>query len=275
MASEPVAAPPNPASDAEPRTTRIKLVIAYDGAAYAGWQWQKNALSAQERLEQAIERLTGHFVRLHGSSRTDSGVHALGMVAHGDFVDLKIPIHRMALALNALLPEDLRVQSATEVPPSFHARFHALGKEYRYIVWNARANNPLLRGLAWHVPGLLDIDPIRRAAPRFVGTKDFRSFANVHSYAIEDTVRTVTDVRVRRAGPQITFVIRGEGFLYRMCRTIVGTLIDVGLGKFSAEDIDTMLAKENRSEAGQCAPAHGLTLWQVFYPIEFEPLAEN
>ena len=260
----------DPESTATP-PQRIKLVVAYDGGAYAGWQWQKNALSAQERLEQAIEKLTGSFVRLHGSSRTDSGVHALGMVAHGDFVDLKVPIERLALALNSLLPDDLRVQSAAPVPSYFHARFQALGKEYRYVVWNARAHNPLLRGLAWHVPGQLNLDAIRTAAPTFVGTKDFRSFANMHSYEIEDTVRTVTEVLARRAGPQLTFVIRGEGFLYRMCRTIVGTLIDVGLGKYSPVDIESMLSKERRSEAGQCAPAHGLTLWKVFYPPECDP----
>jgi tRNA pseudouridine38-40 synthase len=246
---------------------RHKLTIAFDGTGYAGWQRQKTGLAVQAVVEVALADLLGSRVVLHGSSRTDAGVHALGMVAHLDMPvgAPRIPCEKLPLALNARLPEDVRVVRAERVPEGFHARFGASGKEYRYQVWNARVMNPLLARTAWHVPVALDPEAMRRAAAAFVGRHDFRSMAANHGYRIEDTVRTVRLCQVRRVGELITFRIRGDGFLYKMCRGMVGTLVQVGQGKIGAEDVGRILEQKDRRVAGVTAPACGLVLWKVFY----------
>lgn len=246
---------------------KFKLVIAYDGSAYQGWQLQKIGTGIQEIVESALAKLFPSHPRLHSSSRTDTGVHALGMVAHFmvPAAESRIPVRKLPLALNAWLPEDIRVLGATRAPDSFHARFDATGKQYRYFVWNAPGMNPLLRSTAWHVPRSLQLRLIRQAAPLFLGQHDFQSFAANPGYARESTVRTLTACEVKRSGALLTFIIEGDGFLYRMCRGIVGTLVQVGLGKFPPEEIPAMLASCDRSAAGMTAPAHGLVLWKVFY----------
>ena len=176
-----------------------------------------------------------------------------------------MPVRHLALAINALLPDDIRVRSASRARPDFHARFDATGKQYRYHVWNHPAMNPLLRTQAWHVPRPLDFDAMRSAAERFVGRHDFRSFTANRGVPLEDAVRTVTRCEIKRNGAKLTFIIEGGGFLYKMCRAIVGTLIQVGEGKHHVEEIDAMLTEESRSAAGMNAPAHGLVLWKVYY----------
>jgi len=246
---------------------KFKLTIAYDGTAYAGWQVQKIGNGVQEKIEEALAKLFPSQPRTHSSSRTDAGVHAIGMVAHFEVLraECKMTSGKLVLALNAWLPEDMRVMSATCVPESFHARFQATGKQYRYFVWNHSAMNPLIRHTAWHVPRPLDLEVMRKAAPFFVGKHDFQSFAANSGYAKESTVRTLTRCEIQRRGPQLTFIIEGDGFLYKMCRGIVGTLVQAGLGKFPARAVKTMLAKKDRRHAGMSAPAHGLVLWKVFY----------
>ena len=246
---------------------KFKLVIAYDGTAYQGWQVQKIGTGVQEKVEAVLKRYFPSAPRLHSSSRTDTGVHALGMVAHFEIPksEDKIPRARLAIALNAFLPDDIRVLSATRAPAIFHARFHASGKQYRYLVWNHHAMNPLLLGHAWHVARPLDFAAMRQAAKLFVGKRDFKSFATNHTYEMESTVRTLTRCDVKRSGSQYTFVIEGDGFLYKMCRGIVGTLVQCGFGKFSPADVKAMFAKTNRCAAGMSAPAQGLVLWKVFY----------
>jgi tRNA pseudouridine38-40 synthase len=160
----------------------------------------------------------------------------------------------------------VRIMAATRAPHNFHARFDARGKQYRYYVWNHSALNPLLRQSAWHVPRPLDFNAMRAAAALFVGKHDFQSFAANPGYAKESTVRTVTRCEVRRSGPLFTFIIEGDGFLYKMCRGITGTLVQVGLGKFPASEIKPMLAQRDRRVAGMTAPAQGLVLWKVIYP---------
>ena len=248
--------------------TRIKLTIAYDGTHYDGWQWQPDGKGVQQFVEEALAKLIppGPY-RLHSSSRTDAGVHALGMVAH---VDLPLAKGRMTprklrISINAYLPEDIRVLESTRAKPDFHARFHATGKQYRYTVWNHAAMNPLLRGRAWQVPVKLDYPAMKRAAKLFVGKHDFRSLATNRGQELKDAVRTMTRCDVNRSGPQINFVIEGDGFLYKMCRSIVGTLVQVGKGRFSETDIRKILAAENRGAAGMTAPAEGLVLWKVYY----------
>ena len=246
---------------------RLKLTIAYDGANYAGWQMQKVGLGVQQVIEEAITKIFQTSARLHGSSRTDTGVHARAMIAHFDLPTerIRMPLAKVALALNAQLPEDVRIMEAREVRETFHARFDATGKQYRYFAYNSPSMDPLLRRQAWHVPQKLDFDDIRKAAGCFKGKQDFAAFANNRHYKMETTIRTVHRCELKKAGPVLTFIIEGDGFLYKMCRGIVGTLIQVGMGKFPASDVSQMLAGKDRRMSGMTAPAHGLVLWKVFY----------
>ena len=246
---------------------KLKLVIAYDGSGYDGWQTQKTGVGVQSLVETALAKLFPSQPKVYGSSRTDSGVHALGMAAHFEVprAEWRMTTARLLLAVNAHLPEDIRVQSARRMPAEFHARFSAAGKEYRYFVWNHAAMNPLLRTQAWHFKRKLDLAAMRAAAQDFVGKHDFRSFRVNPFYDTDSTVRTLTRCEVRRRGSLLTFVIEGDGFLYRMCRGIVGTLVQVGEGKIPRDAVRGILAKRSRTVAGMTAPAHGLVLWRVLY----------
>lgn len=246
---------------------RYKLTIAYDGAAYHGWQSRPEGTAVQNQVEAALARLFASAPRVESASRTDSGVHAWGMTAHFDVPtdEMKMPPGKLAVAINALLPEDIRVRSAVAVPDDFHARFDALGKQYRYRIWNGPVMNPLRRTQAWHVARKLDLAAMREAAALLVGRHDFRSFTANRGVVLEDAVRTLTRCEICKQGRLLTFVIEGEGFLYKMCRCIVGTLVQVGEGKFNAGDVAEMLELQDRCSAGVNAPAHGLVLWKVFY----------
>ncbi len=248
-------------------TLKFKLTIAYDGTNYAGWQVQKTGVGVQQLVEAALAKLFPGVGRIHSSSRTDTGVHALGLVAHVEIsrAEFKMPAAKLALAINAHLPRDIRVMSAVKARADFHARFDAIGKQYRYFVWNHPALNPLLRHQAWHVPQSLERAAMRSAARWFPGRHDFKSFAGTRHYEMETTVRTLTRCDFKRSGSLLTFFIEGDGFLYKMCRGIVGTLVQVGQGKIAAADIRKILASKDRRVAGMTAPAHGLVLWKVFY----------
>jgi len=173
---------------------KFKLVIAYDGTAYQGWQVQKIGTGVQEKIEAALGKMFPSVKRIHSSSRTDTGVHALGMVAHVEIprAEFKMPAARLALALNAFLPDDIRVLSAVRVPEKFHARFGATGKQYRYFIWNHPAMNPLMQNRAWHFPVKLDLAKMRAAAKWFLGRHDFKSFAGTRSYEMKSNVRAAT-----------------------------------------------------------------------------------
>lgn len=246
---------------------KFKLTIAYDGTNYAGWQVQTSGLGVQQLVEEAIARLFRGATRLHSSSRTDAGVHALGMVAQFEVPagSVKMPVRKIALAINAHLPEDIRVMACARVKSNFDARFDAKGKQYRYFVWNAPAMNPLLRHEAWHIGPPLDLPVMRAAAKLFLGKHDFKSLAANRGYEMKSTVRTLTRCDIRRNGPLLTFVIEGDGFLYKMCRGIVGTLAQAGQGKIAVDDIKSILQQKDRRAAGMTAPAHGLVLWKVYY----------
>ncbi len=244
---------------------KFKLTVAYDGTAYEGWQVQKIGTGVQQKLEEALARLFPSKPVVHSSSRTDTGVHALGMVAHFEVPDCAMPPRKLALAINAWLPSDVRVLRATRAPNAFHARFDAAGKQYRYFVWNQAAMNPLLRHSAWHVPRQLDYAAMRRAATGLLGKHDFKSFAGNPGYARASTVRTLWKCDIKRSGALLTFILEGDGFLYKMCRSIVGTLVQVGLGKYSPQDMRELLSRSDRRVAGMTAPALGLVLWKVFY----------
>jgi tRNA pseudouridine38-40 synthase len=246
---------------------KFKLTIAYDGTGYEGWQVQKTGTGVQEKVEAALAKLFPSQPRVNSSSRTDTGVHALGMVAHFEAprAECRMTPRKLALALNAWLPEDIRVVAASRAPQDFHARFGAAGKQYRYFVWNHAAMNPLIRHTAWHVPRPLDLAAMRGAAKAFVGKHDFQSFAANPGYTRESTVRTVTRCELARRGALLTFIIEGDGFLYKMCRGIVGTIVQIGLGKFPADHVARMLEQKDRRVAGVSAPARGLVLWKVMY----------
>lgn len=246
---------------------RLRLTLAFEGTHYAGWQHQTSGVAVQEVVEHALARLFPSRPRLQGSSRTDSGVHALGLVAHCDVprTEFRFPPAKLLLALNAHLPEDIRVLAARRVPVGFHARFDARGKQYRYLVWNHPASNPLQRHLTWHVPRTLNLAAMRHAARIFLGTHDFRAFTANRGVPLDDAVRTLTRCDVQRRGPLLTFVIEGNGFLYKMCRAIVGTLVQLGLGRLNPADLERILASRDRRTAGMTAPAHGLVLWRVRY----------
>ena len=257
---------PAPATEVS-ATRKFKLVIAYDGLGYEGWQVQKIGTGVQELVEGALKKLFPSTPRLHSSSRTDTGVHALGMVAHFEVPvsEARMNARRLLLAINAHLPDDIRVLAASPASAKFHARFDANGKQYRYAVWNHPAMNPLLRKSAWHVTRRLDSAAMRAAAKLFVGKHNFQSFSANSGYKAETTIRTVTRCDLKKSGALWTFIIEGDGFLYKMCRGIVGTIVQVGLGKFPPAEIKAMLEQSDRRVAGMSAPAHGLVLWKVFY----------
>ena len=246
---------------------KFKLTIAYDGANYAGWQAQINGLGAQQCVEAAASKLFPGASRLSSSSRTDAGVHALGMVATVEIPDdqFKMPVTKLALALNAHLPPDIRIVAAVRCRAEFDARFDAKGKQYRYFIWNHPTMNPLLRNQAWHVPRPLDVAAMRAAAKFFPGKHDFKSLAATRNYEMKSTVRTLTRCEIKRNGSLLTFIIEGDGFLYKMCRGIVGTVAQAGQGKIAPADIKSILDRKDRCAAGMTAPAHGLVLWKVFY----------
>jgi tRNA pseudouridine38-40 synthase len=249
-------------------TIRLKLTIAYDGTNYAGWQVQKSGVAVQEVVEKALKNIFGLDLRLHGSSRTDAGVHARALIAHFDIPRAKFNMvpRKLSLALNAHLPDDIRIMRASRAKPDFHARFNAVGKQYRYFIYNHAAMDPLLRTQAWHVPQPLEVEKMREAARAFIGKHDFEAFAASRGYKMESTIRTVTRCEIRRSRQLLTVIIEGDGFLYKMCRGIVGTLVQVGQNKFAPSVIPQMIATKDRRAAGMSAPAHGLILWKVYYP---------
>lgn len=272
-ASAPTGKPKTTDEISSPNVVKFKLVIAYDGTNYSGWQVQKTGVGVQQKVEEALAKIFLTPKRLHSSSRTDTGVHAIGMVAHVEIPKAELrtmDARKLLLALNANLPSDVKVMSAKKVPADFHARFNACGKQYRYFIWNHSASNPLLRTQAWHVPKELDLAAMREAAKLFVGKHDFKSFAANRDYEMESTVRTMHRCEIQKKGPLLTVIIEGDGFLYKMCRGIAGTLVQLGQGKIAVADIKHILAAKDRRVAGMTAPAHGLVLWKVFYKKGFQ-----
>lgn len=243
---------------------RFKLTIAYDGTAYAGWQVQPNALTVQEVVEKALERLTGLRPKIHGSGRTDQGVHARGQVAH---VDLAVPFKPAGLlkGLNALLPEDIRVLRASRAAPDFHARRHATGKEYRYFIWTGKTVPPFIRLYRAQVTGPLDLEAMNAAARVFVGKWDFAAFSANPNREIETHVREITELKAVRRGQEIVIIAKGEGFLYKMVRSLAGFLIRVGKGELQPGVAHEILASRTRTARVPTAPAKGLFLWKVTY----------
>jgi len=240
----------------------IKLTLAYDGTNYHGFQIQQNAVTIQEELEKAIAKIFAQAVRVTAAGRTDAGVHALGQVVNF-FVETKIPCERIPYALNSVLPADIVVTSAEEVPADFHARYSAKSKVYRYTVDHAPFPRVLTRHYAYHFPYRLDLDSMQRAASTLLGQKDFCTFMASGS-SVKSTVRTIMALDLIDQDDYLTITIEADGFLYNMVRIITGTLLEVGLGK-RHYDLTPVLEARNRSAAGWTAPAHGLIMQKVKY----------
>ena len=244
----------------------IKLVIAYHGAAYHGWQRQAPGVdTVQARIEDAAARVVGHPVDAHGAGRTDAGVHAAGQVANFHSTNLTVPLAGLRRAMNSRLPRDITVLSAEEAPADFQASRSAVGKTYRYRIHVAPERPVMLHNLVYHYWRPLDAERMRQGAVRLVGRHDFRGFATSLEQR-EDTVRTIFRCDVCEEGPEILVTVQGNAFLYHMVRNIVGTLIEIGRGRWEPSRIDTVLASCNRADAGPTAPAEGLCLMCVHYP---------
>jgi tRNA pseudouridine38-40 synthase len=246
----------------------IKLILEYDGTNYHGWQSQQGSGSStiQDTLEAALKALTKEDIRTVSSGRTDAGVHALGHAANFP-TESPIPGGAWAPALNRLLPRDIRVIASEEVKPDFHARYSARGKQYRYVVLARSAPSALLRNHAWHVDRKLNLANMRRAALHLIGKHDFSAFRS-SACSAKVPVRKLKTLSIAKKGDQIEFTLEADAFLMHMARNIVGTLVDVGLGRFSPDEVKAMLRSRDRTTAGKTAPARGLTLVEVFYPIK-------
>ena len=244
---------------------RLKLIITYDRAPFAGWQSQTHSNTIQDQLERAFERISGRHVRVHGAGRTDAGVHALGQCAHVDLANDRLSPAHWTRALNALLPPAIRVLRCRYVPNQFHARFSAKGKIYRYRIWSAPVASPFEYKRAWHIPTLLDLELLKTAAREFVGTHDFTGFAANRGRPESNTVRTIHSVRVHRNGPCVRIDFDGDGFLYKMVRLMVGSLADCASGKGDVEQIAQQLVAGRSASRRFTAPAEGLILVRVRY----------
>jgi len=250
----------------------LKLTLAYDGTRFVGWQRQAEGDSVQGLLEDALARFEGAPVTVNGAGRTDAGVHALGQVANAQ-VTCAHDITTLIRALNAQLPDDVRVRSIEEMPPDFHARFNARSKTYRYRIWNGSVMSPFERAYVWHVPPpSLDTDAMGNAARLVEGRHDFAAFqaTGTDPHSTERTIfssRVVVepDCRASRQARLITYEISGDGFLRHMVRTIAGTLVEVGRGRYASAWIAEVLASRSRARAGRTAPAEGLFLVKVDY----------
>ena len=244
---------------------RYKLTVAYDGTNYSGWQVQPGKRTVQGEVERAISNITRYSVRIHHSGRTDAGVHAKGQAAH---FDLKEPVDagRFMNGLNAHLAYDIRIMKMEKVRPDFNARYDAVSKEYRYFIWNGHAVPPELRLYRLHERRKLNIKAMRQAAERLVGKHDFAAFTANPQREIEGTVKTVTDIRITRTREgDMTIAVTGEGFLYKMVRTLTGFLIRVGLGELTPEDTGRFLKAGARTNEIPTVKPLGLFLWRVNY----------
>lgn len=242
---------------------RVKLIVAYDGTNYCGWQIQPNGLAVQEVLEKHLSELLKEEIRIVGASRTDAGVHALGNVAAFN-TNARMPADRISFALNTRLPADIRIQGSEEVSMEFHPRFAHTVKTYEYRIFNRRFPDPTKRLYSFFYYYPLDVERMQEGAKYLVGEHDFKSFCTANP-DVENTVRTIYSLELTREEDMITMRIRGNGFLYNMVRIIAGTLIRVGGGALKPEDVKTILEAKDRSQAGETARPEGLTLVKIEY----------
>ncbi len=243
----------------------FKLVLEYDGRRYNGWQRQANTKKTlQGRIEHVLQLMTEEKIELHGSGRTDSGVHALGQVANFH-TQSQMGLSEIEDYLHKYFPDDINLRDIQEMPERFHSRLNAKGKKYLYRIWNhPTKKNIFNRDYCYHIKKTLNVKKMKQAAEFFAGTKDFRSFTAMKSKK-KSSVRTISNIDILKKGNEITLNFSGDGFLHRMVRVITGTIIQVGLGELSVSEIEEMFKKEKRSAAGFTAPPHALFLVKVIY----------
>lgn len=250
----------------------VALVIEFDGTDFVGWQIQNNGRSVQEEIQRALTTLYKVEIKVTGSSRTDAGVHARGLVCSAK-VPFDIPVEKLPLACNALLPEDVAVVEAYDVCDEFNARFDSQGKRYIYRIVYDRVRHPLLSRYSHFVTGKIDVEAMKKAAPLFEGEHDFAAFCAVGG-SQNTTVRKLNHVEVRSSEEGLIEIeVVGEAFLYNMVRIIAGTLLYVGQGKIAVEDVPAVIESCDRERAGKTLPPEGLTLEEVFY--DWENIKQN
>lgn len=243
---------------------RLQLQIAYHGAGINGWQSQACGNTVQDYLEKAFLAICQDRIPVHGAGRTDAGVHAEAQCAHADVPNERLSLREWLPALNAHLPDAIRVMKISEAPEDFHARFSAKGKIYRYTIWNGPALNPLMKDRAWHVPGSLDFEKLQRACELFTGRHDFGAFSLRRSDTSEQTVRTIHSIRAHNAAEKIELIFEGEGFLYKMVRILTAAMIRHASGKAGEAELAAQLRAGTPAFA-HAAPAAGLCLVRVIY----------
>ena len=241
----------------------IKLIIEYDGRGFNGWQKQPNKLNIQGEIERAIKEVTGEEVELNASGRTDAGVHAISQVANFK-TESNIDINKIPLALNSKLKKSIIIKKAEEVDLNFHARYNAKGKKYRYIINNSLVGSAIYRDLEYNFPIKLDVEKMKHSAKYFEGEHDFKAFRSSGT-SNKNSVREIYKVEIKEENERIILEFTGNGFLYNMVRIMVGTLMDVGLGKIKPESIKDIIDSKERTKAGKTAPAQGLYLVEVYY----------
>jgi len=242
----------------------FKMILEYNGVSYCGWQRQDNGVSIQEVLEKIIGMITGEKIAVSGSGRTDAGVHAINQVANFKS-KTKLPAEILYRGINGLLPDDIVVKELKEVAPEFHARHDALGKVYLYRIYNKRKRKALGREYFWHIKYPLNREKMEKASQYLLGRHDFSCFCGTGSQ-VKDKVRTITEIRISEDEKgMLEIIVAAEGFLRHMVRNIVGTLVDVGRGKYEPEEMLEIIASRDRNCAGPTAPAHGLFLQEVKY----------
>lgn len=244
---------------------KYKVVIAYDGTDYSGWQFQHNAIGIQQVVEEVLGYLEGSPVRVFGCSRTDAGVHAKGLVAHFELTK-PIPPKNLVRAMNSRLPAAIRVLKSAYAKAGFDARLSAKGKEYRYQLYQAEILPPHLAPYWTFCHRPLDLEAMRKAAKYFVGRHDFVAFAANPDRELETTVRRIFSFEIRKSGHRYVFIVRGDGFLYKQVRSMVGFLLSVGKGNERPRAVKELLAASlPRTARVETAPSRGLFLWKVFY----------
>jgi len=244
---------------------RLKLTVAYDGRPFSGWQSQPNQNGVQDHLKRAFFAILSTQIKIHGAGRTDSGVHALGQVAHVDVPQSKFNPATWMTAVNAHLPAQIRIIRCQLASADFHAQYSATGKIYQYRLWNDPVFHPLEIGRSWHVPQVLDMETLRAAADHLIGTHDFASFAANRGKTTETTTRTIHRVRILHQKALITMEFDGNGFLYRMVRMLTGAIVRVASGRKDLGWINQLLSDPGKTKANFTAPPEGLYLVKVIY----------
>lgn len=243
---------------------RYKITIQYDGSSYAGWQVQPAHRTVQQAIEEALHTITSETVKIHGSGRTDQGVHAWGQVAHFDLIRRR-RCQDLNRALNAILNDDIRITKVKHAKSDFHARRSAISKEYRYCIWNGAILPPFMRNYRAHVYKPLDLKAMKAAAVLLIGEHDFAAFTANASRPVESTVRNLMVLSIHKKGHEVVIRAAGNGFLYRMVRSLAGFLIRVGEGALSPETATAILNSRERTAVVPTAPPQGLFLWNVRY----------